>query len=99
MIRVANLHEIVREVLRSLDVELPGRFVTVEHRGDGEGEWDLDAVAPAIEMFLRAAFVATPAGEALWVRSDARSADDLRVEVAPAGVEKPQVFAVPRFTT
>lgn len=99
MIRAGNLHEIVREVLRALDVELPGRFVTVEHRGDGEGEWDLDVLAAAIERFIRAAFVATPAGDALWVRSDARDGDDLRIEVAPAGVEKPLVFAVPRFAT
>ena len=96
MVRAANLHEIVRETLRALDAELPGRFVTVEHRGDGEGEWDLDVVLPAIEVFVRAGLAATPAGQALWIRSDGRDSQDLRIELAPPGAESPQVLALAR---
>ncbi len=97
MTRAANLHEIVRETLRALDAELPGRFVTVEHRGDGEGEWELDTLLPAIEAFVRAGLAATPAGQALWIRSDGRDEDGLRVELAPAGAETPQVLVLTRF--
>ena len=73
MIREWNLHELARAVVDGVRAAYPDLLIEIEHRGDGEGEWDAEALCAALEATIRAA--AAVAGDSLWVRTDAREED------------------------
>ena len=73
MIREWNLHELARAVVEEVRAAHPDLTVELEHRGDGEGEWDGQALCDALESTLRAAARSTEG--LVWVRTDAREED------------------------
>lgn len=83
-----NFHEIVREVVERVRERFPLVNVDLEHRGDGEGEWDRAALEAELEPILAGACEMAGAGCRVWLRTDCRADDEvvLRLEVSGAEI-------------
>ena len=86
MSRGVNLHELARDVTDPLRREFPARFLDLEHRGDGDAEWEGDDLADALGAMLRHAFAQDASDASVWVRTSG-AGDELRIDIAWHGAE------------
>lgn len=93
--RAVNLHEAVRDVVNAVRRDFPDALVDLEHRGDGEAELDVGALASAVEAIARAALSATRgSAESVWMRSSGADPSTLSVTARWRGpAADPAAFA------
>lgn len=81
----SDLGNVAREVTHDLKVAKPDASVTVHVEGDASGVWDEPRLTRVATNLIGNALEHGPAGEAVTVRVDGRSADEVRLEVWNAG--------------
>lgn len=76
----ANLHEVARDAVDPLRREFPDTLLDLEHRGDGETEWEAAGLLEALAVLARHAFSASPQGDSIWMRTSGGESD-VRAEI------------------
>ena len=58
--RPADLHQVTRGVVEEVEITWPTRTLEVRHEGDGQGEWDSDRMAQAVQNLVTNALKYSP---------------------------------------
>jgi hypothetical protein len=82
-----NFHEIVREVVDGIRLRFPLVNVELEHRGDGEGEWDRPALEAEVDRIVAEACAIAGAAGRVWLRTDCKADDEVLLRLELSGAE------------
>ena len=88
--RPTNLHELLREALDGVRKAFPDRVIDVEHRGDGDADFDPDSLASALGTLAGAAITCLGDAESLWLRSSGADIAKLAIVLRWRGLAIPE---------
>lgn len=67
--RAADLHEVARAVCEEIEITAADRDVTVQHEGDGRGQFDADRLQQVVQNLVTNAVKYSPEGTPITVRT------------------------------
>ena len=83
--KVADLHDIVRQVVDELEVTHPRRSFSLQHVGDARGEWDPDRLAQVVGNLLSNAIAYSPESSIIRITTDGTASSAVEFSVHNAG--------------